>query len=130
VLGAHRAQRPLIFNIDDLKLGDLTKLWFFKLIVTKSNFKRSVIIFVTSLPLRQPNDVTKITSQKFSILGPPIKISGYASALAVTYQFRDRKFSEFDARLRLHASCVQLWYLDTLARKLTSFCFSENVFVL
>jgi len=32
-LGAHRSQRPLIFNIGDLKLRDLTKLWFFKLIV-------------------------------------------------------------------------------------------------
>jgi len=29
------------------------------------------VIFVTLLPLRQPNDITKITSQKFSILGPP-----------------------------------------------------------
>jgi len=38
------------------------------------------VIFVTSSPLHQPNDVTKITSQKFSILAPSsIKISGYAS---------------------------------------------------
>jgi len=36
------AQRPLIFNIGDLKLGDLTKLCFVKQIVTKSNFKKSV----------------------------------------------------------------------------------------
>jgi len=28
-------------------------------------------IFVTSSPLRQPNDVTKITSHNFSILPPP-----------------------------------------------------------
>jgi len=42
-LGAHHPQCPLIFNIGDLKLGDLTKLWFFKLIVTKSNFKKSVM---------------------------------------------------------------------------------------
>jgi len=27
--------------IGDMKLGDLTKLWFFKLIVTKSNLKKS-----------------------------------------------------------------------------------------
>jgi len=26
-LEAHRPQRPLIFNIGDLKLGDLTKFW-------------------------------------------------------------------------------------------------------
>jgi len=39
------------------------------------------VIFVTSSPLRQSNDATKITSQNFSILAPPpIKISGYASA--------------------------------------------------
>jgi len=38
------------------------------------------IILVTSLPLRHWKNVTKITSQNFSILGPPIKISGYASA--------------------------------------------------
>jgi len=31
-----------IFNIDDLKLSDLTKLWFFKLIVTKSKFKNQL----------------------------------------------------------------------------------------
>jgi len=36
-------QRLLIFNIGDLKFRDLTKLWFFKLIVTKSNFKKSVM---------------------------------------------------------------------------------------
>jgi len=34
-IGAYCPQRSLFFNIDDLKLGDLTKLWFFKLIVTK-----------------------------------------------------------------------------------------------
>jgi len=56
MLGAHRSQRPLIFNMGDMKLGDLTKLWLFKLIVTKSNFKKSVM---TSSPIRQPNDVPK-----------------------------------------------------------------------
>jgi len=40
---AHRPQRPLIFNIGDLKLRDLTKLWFYKLIATKSNFKKSIM---------------------------------------------------------------------------------------
>jgi len=42
------------------------------------------VIFATSWPLRQPSDVTKITSQNFSILAPPIKNSGYASVL---YEF-------------------------------------------
>jgi len=32
-------QRSFVFNMGDLNLGDLTKLWFFKLIVMKSNFK-------------------------------------------------------------------------------------------
>jgi len=65
----------------------LTKLWVFKLIVTKSNFKKSVndVIFVMTSPLRQPNDVTKITSQNFSILSPSIKISGYASVSIEPY---------------------------------------------
>jgi len=60
--GGSPPPRPLIFNIGDLKLGDLTKLWFFKLIVTKSNLKKVSydVIFVTSSSLRQPNDVTKI----------------------------------------------------------------------
>jgi len=31
--------RLLIFNIDDLKFCDLAKLWFLKLIMTKSNFE-------------------------------------------------------------------------------------------
>jgi len=34
-------QRPLTFNIDDLKFRDLAKLWLaFKLIITKFNFKK------------------------------------------------------------------------------------------
>jgi len=32
-------QRLLIFNFGDLKLRNLAKLWFFKLIMTKSNLK-------------------------------------------------------------------------------------------
>jgi len=41
--------------------------------MTKSNFKKISydVISVTSSLLRHRNDVTKITSQNFSILGPP-----------------------------------------------------------
>jgi len=31
---------PLIFDFSDLNLRDLAKLWFFKLAMTKSNFKK------------------------------------------------------------------------------------------
>jgi len=37
-----RPQRFLTFNFGDRKLRDLAKLWFFKLIVTKSNFKKQL----------------------------------------------------------------------------------------
>jgi len=40
-MGVLRFQRPLLFDVGDVKLGDLTKLWFFKLIMTKSNLKKS-----------------------------------------------------------------------------------------
>jgi len=36
-------QRLLIFDYGDLKLRDVAKFCFFKLIVTKSNFKKSVM---------------------------------------------------------------------------------------
>jgi len=36
-------QKSLTFDFGDLKLRDLAKLWFFKLILTKSNFKKSVM---------------------------------------------------------------------------------------
>jgi len=89
--GSYRPQRRLIFNISDPKLGDLTKLCFFQRIVTKSNFKKSVMtsLFVTSSPLRVPNDITKITSQSLHFGPPPIKISGYAS---------DRRYSTSQRR--------------------------------
>jgi len=32
------------FNIGDLKFRDLAKLWFFKLIMTKSNFKKNFVV--------------------------------------------------------------------------------------
>jgi len=41
--------------------------------MTRSNFKKISydVISVMSSPIRHRNDVTKITSQNFSILGPP-----------------------------------------------------------
>jgi len=36
-------QRPLIFDFGDLKLRNLAKFCFFKLIMTKSNFKKSIV---------------------------------------------------------------------------------------
>jgi len=35
--GLSNPQRLLIFDFGDLKLSDLAKLWFFKLIMTNSN---------------------------------------------------------------------------------------------
>jgi len=49
-----RPQCPLTFDIGDLKLRDLAKLWFFKLTMTKSNFKKSVM---TKSQLRHLNNV-------------------------------------------------------------------------
>jgi len=43
MLGALFPQRPLIFNFGELKLRNLTKSWFFKLIMTKSNLKKSTM---------------------------------------------------------------------------------------
>jgi len=65
-LSVPRASLP--FDIGDLKLRDLAKLWCFKLIMAKSNFW----IF----QWRHHNYVTKITSQKISIWLLPIKIFG------------------------------------------------------
>jgi len=42
------------------------------------------VIFVTSSPLRQPNDVTKITSQ-FSIFGPPNQNFWLRRSLFITH---------------------------------------------
>jgi len=42
-MDALRPQRPLIFDFGKLKLYDVAKFCFFKLIMTKSNFKKSVI---------------------------------------------------------------------------------------
>jgi len=75
---------PLIFNFGKLKLRNFTKLWFFKLILTKSNFKK---INYDVIAITSPKNVTEITSQNFSILPllSPIKISGYASVGGFVY---------------------------------------------
>jgi len=50
---ANHSQHPLTFSIGVMKFRDLAKLWFFKLIMTKSNFKNIVdVISGTSSPLR------------------------------------------------------------------------------
>jgi len=41
--GPFLLQHRLTFNIGDLKLRDWAKLWIFKLIMKKSNFKTSVV---------------------------------------------------------------------------------------
>jgi len=45
VLGTLRPQHPKIIDFFELKLRDLAKLYFLKLILAKSNFKKS---FMTS----------------------------------------------------------------------------------
>jgi len=85
VTNFQKSSSLLIFNIGDLKFRDLAKSWFFKLMMTKSNFKIwlwhhfSNVITITS-----SRNVTKITSQKifqFKLL--QIKISGYACSLGL-----------------------------------------------
>jgi len=39
-MGALCPQRPLIFKIGDVKVRNLPKLWFVKLVMTKSNYKK------------------------------------------------------------------------------------------
>jgi len=79
-LGALRPQRPLSFDFGDLKLRDLAKLWFFKLIITKSNFKKSLMTsFKGSYRYYFTEKRHQITSQFFPFWALPIKISGYAS---------------------------------------------------
>jgi len=81
--------RPLTFNNGDLKLRDLAKLWIFKLIMKKSNFK-------------------KITSQKFSILAhpsPPIKISGYTSVFSFVHGSDRSCCFMFFLRIRIDRIC-------------------------
>jgi len=64
-------KHPKIFAFDfgDLKLRDLAKLWFFKLIMTKSNFKKVTytVIFSVVIVIRKSKNFTKLSSQFFSI---------------------------------------------------------------
>jgi len=70
-LGAFRSQRPLTYDFGDLKLRDSPKLCSFKLIMTKSNFKKSVM---TLFQWRHRYCVTERRHQtnvvRFYILGP------------------------------------------------------------
>jgi len=70
--------QPLTFGIGDLKLRDLAKLWLSKLIMTKSNFKKSITV------CRHHNYVSEKryqnNSTKFFLFGPlAIKTFGYAN---------------------------------------------------
>jgi len=52
-------QRPLSFNIGDLKFRDLATLWFFKPIMTKSNFKNIVMTYFSDvITITSPISVT------------------------------------------------------------------------
>jgi len=74
--------KPL--NFGDLKLRDLAKLCFFKLIITKLNLKkiRYNDILVT---FYVAENVANITPQGFSTLDLPIKISYRVEATAAVY---------------------------------------------
>jgi len=67
-----RPQRSLIFDFVVLKLRDVAKFCFFKLIMTKSNFKKLVM---KSFLWRHGHYITEKrhqkTPQNFSILGLP-----------------------------------------------------------
>jgi len=52
-------QRPLIFDFGNLKLRDLAKLWFFKLIMKNTNLKKSVM--TSSFLRHQKCHQTKVT---------------------------------------------------------------------
>jgi len=80
-VGEFPTQPFLTFDFSDLKLRDLGKLCFFKLIMTKSNLKNSVM---TSFKQRHHNHVTEKRHQTkvtrfFNFGALPIKISGYAN---------------------------------------------------
>jgi len=64
-------------------LRDLAKLCFFKLIMTKSNFKKSVItLFLWRHRYYVTEKLYQTSVTRFSHFGPiPIKISGYASSI-------------------------------------------------
>jgi len=57
---------PPPFNFHELKSGDLPKLWFFKLIMTKSNFKKSIMTsFQWCYCFTSPKSVIILTSLYF-----------------------------------------------------------------
>jgi len=60
------SQRPLTFDFGDLKLRVVAKFCFFKLIMTKSNFKK---ISYDVMAIMSPRNVIK--KSYFSILGLP-----------------------------------------------------------
>jgi len=54
-------------------MRDFAKLWCFKLILTKPELLKNQLgcHFSDVITITSPKNVTKITSQKFSILSPP-----------------------------------------------------------
>jgi len=74
-----RPHCPLTVDFGDLKLRDLAKLWFYILVMSKSNLKNShCVISATSSKQKK---LTKIASLEFSMLPlpPSMKLSGYPS---------------------------------------------------
>jgi len=71
--GTVRPQHLLTFDIGNLKLHDLVKLWFFKLIMMKSNFHKISydVVSVTSSQLRHKNFHVEPSQSKF--LTTPVK---------------------------------------------------------
>jgi len=69
-------QRSLTSDFGDLKLRGLTKLWFFKLIMTKLTLKNQFWRhFSDAIVITLPKIVTKITSQDFPFCpSTPIKV--------------------------------------------------------
>jgi len=109
------AERPLIFDFGDLKLCDLTKLCFFKLIMTKSNFKKPVM--TSSLIRHRKRHQTNVT--RFFHFEPfSIKISGYVN---VYKRSVGNQFSVNIPFLRLSSFDIispWVWFAVVLAEKL------------
>jgi len=87
--GTLRLQRPLNIDSVHLRLRDLAKLCFFKLLMMKSNLKKSVM---TSFQWRHHYYVTEkcnhLTSQDFSILGPSqSKFLATPVSFSMTYDY-------------------------------------------
>jgi len=89
-LEAFRPQLSLTFDFGDLKLHDLAKLCFFKLTMTKSNFKKSVMM---SFQWRYYHYVLEkrhqTTHKIFHFCPPPspIKSFGYTSGINYLHSF-------------------------------------------